>query len=305
MSTEHQQYSTAIQSAAIRVYAEERGFEIVRTYSDEGKSGLTLAGRPALLSLLNDVDTKTADFDVLLVYDVSRLGRFQDPDEAASHELRCRQAGIAVHYCAEQFENDGSIGSSIIKTVKRAMAGEYSRELSVKVYAGQANLIRQGFRQGGTAGIGLRRLLIDRDGTPKGVLRPGDQKNIATDRVTLIPGPPEEQALIREIFDLFTVQGHGETAIAKALNSRGTVNELGRPWSRELIRLLLTNEKYAGHNVWGMRSFKLHVRHERTTPDRWVRSDGAFPALIEQDVFDKAATMIRKRREDVRRFSWR
>src|SRR3546814_4276757 len=66
----------------------------------------------------------------LLVYDVSRWGRFQDPDEAAACELRCKRAGITVHYCAEQFENDGTIGSSIIKTVKRAMAGEYSRELS-------------------------------------------------------------------------------------------------------------------------------------------------------------------------------
>src|SRR5450755_2433592 len=41
------------------------------------------------------------------------------------------------------------------------MAGEYSRELSVKVFAGQCRLIEHGFRQGGPAGFGLRRLLID------------------------------------------------------------------------------------------------------------------------------------------------
>src|ERR1700736_3575339 len=66
-------------------------------------------------------------------------------------------AGIQVRYCAEQFENDGSIASTIVKTVKRAMAGEYSRELSSKVFAGQARLIELGFRQGGFAGYGLRR----------------------------------------------------------------------------------------------------------------------------------------------------
>ena len=49
----------------------------------------------------------------------------------------CRRAGIEVLYCAEQFANDGSIASTIVKTVKRAMAGEYSRELSTKVFAGQ------------------------------------------------------------------------------------------------------------------------------------------------------------------------
>jgi hypothetical protein len=56
---------------------------------------------------------------------------------------------IQVAYCAEQFENDGSPVSTIVKGVKRAMAGEYSRELSAKVFAGQCRLIERGFRQGG------------------------------------------------------------------------------------------------------------------------------------------------------------
>jgi len=127
MSTEHQRYSTDNQRTAIRSYAERRGYEIVRTYADEGKSGLNLGGRLALQELLQDVEAGQAHFRAVLVYDVSRWGRFQDPDEAATYELRCRRAGVDVHYCAEQFENDGSIGSSIIKTVKRAMAGEYRR----------------------------------------------------------------------------------------------------------------------------------------------------------------------------------
>jgi DNA invertase Pin-like site-specific DNA recombinase len=48
MSTEHQQYSTENQADAIRQYAERRGIEIVRTYADEGRSGLRLDGRDAL-----------------------------------------------------------------------------------------------------------------------------------------------------------------------------------------------------------------------------------------------------------------
>lgn len=129
MSTEHQRYSTDNQHEAIQRYAENRGYKIVRTFADEGKSGLRLDGREALKELLCEVENKTANYAVILVYDVSRWGRFQDPDEAAAIELRCKKAGVAVHYCAEQFENDGSIGSSIIKTVKRAMAGEYMPDL--------------------------------------------------------------------------------------------------------------------------------------------------------------------------------
>lgn len=41
--------------------------------------------------------------------------------------LGVASADIRVHYCAEQFDNDGSIGSILLKNVKRVMAGEYTR----------------------------------------------------------------------------------------------------------------------------------------------------------------------------------
>lgn len=295
MSTEHQKYSTDNQSSAIRKYAEQRGYEIVRTYADEGKSGLNIGGRRALQQLLDDVETGRADFEALLVYDVSRWGRFQDPDEAASYELRCRRAGVQVHYCAEQFENDGSIGSSIIKTVKRAMAGEYSRELSVKVFAGQANLIRLGYRQGGAAGFGLRRMLVDQEGREKGLLDQGEHKSITTDRVILVPGPENEVELVREIYQLFVNAGRSEREIAEELNSRGIATDLGRPWTRGSVHQLLINEKYIGNNVWAKTSCKLKGEHVRNDPDEWIRADGVFSGIVNVELFEAAQAIIRQR----------
>ncbi|OQB30553.1 MAG: hypothetical protein BWY07_02552 [Candidatus Hydrogenedentes bacterium ADurb.Bin170] len=57
MSTEHQQYSTENQSDVIREYAAKHNMEIVRTYADEGKSGLRLDGRDALKRLIEDVQS--------------------------------------------------------------------------------------------------------------------------------------------------------------------------------------------------------------------------------------------------------
>lgn len=295
MSTEHQKYSTDNQSEAIRRYADKRGYEIVRTYADEGKSGLNLGGRLALQRLLEDVEHGRADFEALLVYDVSRWGRFQDPDEAASYELRCRRAGVQVHYCAEQFENDGSIGSSIIKTVKRAMAGEYSRELSVKVFAGQANLIRLGYRQGGTAGFGLRRMLVDQAGAEKGVLQRGEHKSIATDRVVLVPGPDAEVSIVREVYRMFVEDARSEREIADALNGQGIMTDLGRPWTRGAVHQLLINEKYIGNNVWARTSFKLKAAHVHNEPDDWVRADGAFAGIVDTELFGRAQAIIHER----------
>lgn len=295
MSTEHQQYSTDNQAVAIRSYAERRGYEIVRTYADEGKSGLNLNGRLALQALLEDVESGQAVFTALIVYDVSRWGRFQDPDEAASYELRCRRAGVQVHYCAEQFENDGSIGSSIIKTVKRAMAGEYSRELSVKVFAGQANLIRLGFRQGGPAGFGLRRLLVDQAGETKGPLGRGEHKSIATDRVILVPGPDAEVETVREVYRLFAEAGWSEAQIADELNRRGILTDLDRRWSRGAVHQLLINEKYIGNNVWARTSCKLKGAHVQNAPGDWIRADGAFTGIVTADSFSAAQAIIAAR----------
>jgi DNA invertase Pin-like site-specific DNA recombinase len=227
MSTEHQKYSTENQAQIIEEYALRRGLEVVRTYADAGKSGLRLDGRDSLQQLLSDVQTGAADFTDILVYDVSRWGRFQDADQSAYYEFVCRRAGVAVHYCAEQFENDGTISSSIIKTVKRAMAGEYSRERSAKVFTGQCRLIRYGFRQGGPAGFGLRRILVDEHRAPKAELSNGEHKSIATDRVILQPGPPEEVEIVRRIYRLFTLQGLKEREIALQLNAEGVKTDKG------------------------------------------------------------------------------
>ena len=106
MSTDHQQYSTENQHDAIQRFADARGITIVRTFADEGKSGVSIHGRDALQDLLRTVESGQADFSTILVYDVSRWGRFQEPDEGAYYEFRCIRAGITVQYCAEHFPTD-------------------------------------------------------------------------------------------------------------------------------------------------------------------------------------------------------
>lgn len=123
MSTEHQNYSLEHRRIKFQAFAAANALTITRQYVDHGKSGLDLKGRAGLQSLLADV-TNQPDIDVILVYDVSRWGRFQDVDESAYYEYVCRRAGIPVLYCAEQFANDNTAISSILKALKRLMAAE-------------------------------------------------------------------------------------------------------------------------------------------------------------------------------------
>ncbi len=295
MSTEHQQYSTENQADAIAKYANSQGLTIVQRFVDFGKSGLTLTGRTALRDLLRTVESGQADFEKILVYDVSRWGRFQDADESGYYEYVCKRAGVYVHYCAEQFENDGSLSSSLLKTLKRSMAGEYSRELSVKVFAGQCRLIELGYRQGGHAGFGLRRQLVDRENKPKGLLDLGEQKSLQTDRVVLVPGPEDEVSVVRDVYESFTVDRRSEKEIAELLNERGVASDLGRPWSRGTVHQLLTNPKYIGANVYNRNSFKLKKKRVANPAEMWIRRDQAFEAIVPFDLFVQAQEIIEAR----------
>jgi len=300
MSTDYQKYSTENQRDAIRDYASSRNMEIVRTYADDGKSGLRIDGRKALQQLIYDVESRNANFDVVLVYDVSRWGRFQDADESAYYEYVCRRAGINVAYCAELFENDGSVGTTIIKSVKRAMAGEYSRELSSKVFAGQCRLIELGFRQGGPAGYGLRRMLVDQTREEKMELARGEHKSLQTDRVILVPGPAREIRVVNQMYRWLIEAGLNESEIASKLNALDVRTDLDRPWTRGTVHEVLTNEKYIGNNVYNRHSFKLKKAHVANTPEMWIRKCAAFERIVAPKVFDAAQEIIRAR---ARRFS--
>lgn len=295
MSTDHQKYSTENQADAIREYAARYNIEIIRTYTDAGKSGLKLDGRDALKQLIDNVQAGDIPFSMILVLDVTRWGRFQDADESAYYEYICRRAGIDVQYVAEQFENDGSPVSTIVKGVKRAMAGEYSRELSTKVFAGQCRLIEMGFRQGGPAGFGLRRVLIDEQGNVKSELKRGEHKSLQTDRVVLVPGPEDEVVTVRWMYKAFTEQRMTESHIAALLNQRGILTDLERPWTRGTVHEVLTNEKYIGNNVFNRTSFKLKKRRVLNTPDMWVRADGVFEAVVDPAAYYMAQGIIRER----------
>ena len=175
------------------------------------------------------------------------------------------------------------------------MAGEYSRELSTKVFAGQCRLIELGFRQGGMAGFGLRRMRIDQHGEPQGLLDFGERKSLQSDRVILVPGPDDEVETVCWMYRQFVDGGKVESEIATALNARGSKTDLGRPWSRGVVHQVLTNEKYIGNNVYNRRSFKLKQRRVVNPPEMWIRSDGAFDAIVDPELFYTAQGIIRER----------
>ncbi|WP_256080992.1 recombinase family protein [Massilia sp. YIM B04103] len=288
MSTERQDHSLGHQLERITQYATEHNFQLVRVYADEGRSGLVMTGRAGLASLIREVETGAADFQVVLVFDVSRWGRFQDTDESAHYEYMCRRAGIQVEYCAEPFANDGSPFTAVVKGMKRAMAAEYSRELSGKVFAAQARLSSAGFKPGGIAGYAIRRLAVAADGATKRILSDGERKPELTDRVLLIPGPPEEVTVVRQIYHWYIRQHMTDTAIAERLNAAGVPNFTGAMWRPAQVKSILCNEKYAGVMLYNRTSRRLSTKMVRNPAAQWVRHPSGLTPIISPSIFRKA-----------------
>jgi DNA invertase Pin-like site-specific DNA recombinase len=287
MSTEHQQYSQEFQIAINRSYGEKHGFVIVKTYLDAGKSGLVIKHREGLAQLLHDVVAGGQPYRAVLVYDVSRWGRFQDTDEAAHYEYLCKSAGVPVHYCAETFSNDLTMPNTLMKTLKRVMAAEYSRELSDKVYLGMTRLVLHGLWAGSRPGFGLRRMLVSADGRQKQIMNHGEHKSIRGDHTALVPGPKNEIDCIREIFRMYVKERRSTPYIAKRLNERGILHG-DSPWNYQAVRMLLTNEKYAGSLVWGRYTQKLSGHIIPLPREKWLLKRDVVEPIIDRQTFNAA-----------------
>ena len=296
MSTGRQECSLQSQATTIERYAQLHGLEVVRTYSDAGRSGLSLKNRPGLVKLMDDVMSGSAPFKAVLVHDVSRWGRFQDCDEAAHYEFICKQAGVPVHYCAESFVNDNSLSTSVMKALKRTMAAEYSREMGERVYAGCKRLAHLGYKQGGAPGYGLRRLLISADGQPKKILTKGEYKNIRTDRIILVPGPKGEVETVHEIYRLAVEENKSSYGIARELNLRNLPSPTGR-WRQSAVLKILSDPKYAGFNVWNRSSGRLGRNRLSQPKPQWLLEPGSFEAVIDPILFKQTQEVLARQKE--------
>ena len=125
------------------------------------------------------------------------------------------------------------------------MAAEYSRELSLRLSRTKVMMTERGFRVGGAAGFGLRRMLLAFDGSPRQILKLGEVKGVASGRVILVPGPAKEVSLVRRIYRLFIYDKKSVESIVRELNGKGKECHCAL-WTGSRIAGILTNPKYVG-----------------------------------------------------------
>jgi DNA invertase Pin-like site-specific DNA recombinase len=297
-----QEYSVEIQQEHVRKFASDHGIEIIKEFADRGITGVVVKDRDAFNEMIQVyVEGGKEKFDYVLVFDVSRWGRFQDGDESAHYTWLCSSRGVKVVFSTMGFQKENDLFYGVYLNFERWRAARYSQELSGKVWKGCSKIASYGYWAGGMAPYGMQRLLLDEQKSPVRVLVRGEHKAIHNQRTTLKPGDEDEVDTIREIFKSFVHKHRPPDAIADTLNQRQILSPGKRTWTRSAVYSILRNEIYAGTMVWNKTSQKLNTKSINNSPADWVRTEAAFQPIVSMQVFTQAQQIIHNAEEALRR----
>ncbi|MNS48914.1 hypothetical protein D3C72_815000 [compost metagenome] len=291
MSTDHQRYSLENQAAAISAYAKAEGYEIVKSYVDAGRSGVTTKRRGGLSQLLADVVGGKANFNTILVLDVSRWGRYQDADEAGHYEFLCRAAGVDIVYSGEGFTE--GLAGSVFKHMKRVMAAEYSRELSAKVRASKQRNAGAGNAPGGTCVYGLARQIVNADGSLGRILERGERKSRPEQVLRMVPEGKVQSTTVRRIFRMFVDEHLQPVRIAERLNTSGSVWLDNTSWNKTRVANILRCELLVGRQPFGKTTHTLGKPIQYNARETWG-SVQVFRPIVSLKMFKAAQTRLRE-----------
>lgn len=285
-----QENSVPIQREHAIKFANEHNIEIIYEAADEGETGLT-SDREGFESLFNNFisNPDAPKFDYVLVYDVTRWGRWQNLNAPAHYEFLFEEKGKKVVYVSRGFPKEGQQLISHLQTsIERYMAAEYSRQLSEKVFYGCVKVSEQGYSAGGLPAYGMSRLLLDANKKPLKKLKKGEWKSISNERVTFTPAEDETTEAVKKMFDLLVERWGSPKSIAETLNLEGIPTAMGRQWKPQGVLRILTNEVYTGTRIYNKTWGRLKQKTRKNPRSEWVIQPNAFPHVVSPGVFRSA-----------------
>ena len=265
VSTEHEAQLSALENQ-MQWYDDQAKYHpnwtVVEKYIDEGITGTQAKKRPAFLRMLEDA--RSGKFDLIVTREVCRFARNVVDTLVVTRELK--NIGVEVFFIDDNIwtmDGDGELRLSLMAT----LAQEESRKTSERVKAGQK---------------------ISRD---NGVLY-GNGNILGYDRVGDTYVINEEQAeTVRMIFDLY-LQGYGSMKIANILTERKRKTASGLvKWSISNIMRAIRNATYTGtkcYNKSRSNNFLEQKRINNLDMSTYEYVEGDFPAIVSQEVWDKA-----------------
>ena len=319
-STTDQEQSLARQRSEIERYAKEHGIEVEAWFSDDGISGVEDETRPDFQRMIAAAERR--QFDVIVVYELSRFGRFET-FQSAGWMLRLKRARVRIEAIAGRVKDPYSLEGRIIAALEQDREEVF--KLSFRTLSGQREVAEKGLRAGGRCPFGYTRIRHRADGKVEDAGRAGTAKRDKREKIELAPGDPIEVECVQEIFRM-AHEGVGYRSIAQRMADRGIpspdairgrkVASIPGAWTATTVRAILLNRAYVGDAIWNRTSRpKFHRleggkvvpiedheqdQHKRNERKDWIVVPDAHPKLIDREVFDAVQLKIRSQRSTAR-----
>lgn len=268
-------YSLDAQREKLRKYAEFQEMSVAGEYSDEGKSGKNIDGRPQFLQMLNDIEVGKDKIDFVLVFKLSRFGR--NAADVLNSLQTMQDFGVNL-ICVEDGIDSSKDSGKLMISVLSAVAEIERENILVQTMEGRKQKAREGKWNGGFAPYGYR-------------LENGELI-IAED----------EAEIIRVIFDKYVNTTMGSNSIARYLNQhdyqkKKRQNNTLDSFSSNFVRKVLENPIYCGKLAYGRRK---NVKIPGTRNQYHVVAQESYPVydgIHESIISEEVWRLAQKRRE--------
>ena len=221
-----------MQKISCRTFAKERGWEIVREFSEQGVSGykLTMQERDAIMEIREAA--LAGKFDVLLVYMFDRIGR-RDDETPFVVEWLVRK-GISVWSVCEGEQRFDNHVDKLTNYIRYWQAAGESEKISERTRTRIRQLTEEGAFTGGYCPYGysfFRGERVNKKNQPMNDLRICES----------------EAEVVRLIFEKTKREGLGPQRMANFLNEQGLTTRKGKRWNQASIQNILRSRLYLGY----------------------------------------------------------
>ena len=269
-------YSLDAQKDKLHKYADYQDMIISGEYSDEGKSGKSVEGRPQFQQMLSDIESGKDNVDYVLVFKLSRFGR--NAADVLSSLQRMQDFGVNL-ICVEDGIDSSKDAGKLMISVLSAVAEIERENILVQTMEGRRQKAREGKWNGGFAPYGYQ--LIN------------GELHIAED----------EAEIIRIIYDKFANTTMGIAAIATFLNNSGYKKKLRQNntiegFSTSFVKGVLDNPVYCGKLALGRRKNEkipgTRNEYHIVKQDKYMLNDGIHEAIVPEELWNQ----VHKKRQE-------
>ena len=246
-------------------------------YVDEGLSGISTKKRKHFNEMI--CDAKEGMFDLIITKEISRFARNTLDSLQYTRELLNRGVGVF-------FQNDNintlDEDAELRLTIMSSIAQDELRKLSSRVKFGHQQAIKSNVVLGNSRIFGYTK----------------DDKRLVID---------ESQApMVRDLFRLYATGEYSMKQLEVLFYDQGYRNYNGNKIAHTTMSGIISNPKYKGYYVGNkVRIVDMFTKKQKfLPPEEWVmfkdETGEIVPAIVSEEVWDKANEVLRRRSEDVK-----